>query len=863
MLNRELLFARLDKLAYQTVLDATSACRRARHAYVGLEHWLHAMLAYEKSDIRLLLAHYDASPAAVMRDIEKSMSRLPKHTVALQDLSPQLENAVERGLVISQMLRPASLIRTSDVLFGMLQTPELQRSLYQISGAFEKIPLAQAIKDASRILAASDESMVSEQPHDALSRGDLFDSENPGESAPDALEKWCVDLTEQARNNHIDPVIGRETELRQVIDIVLRRRQNNPILVGEAGVGKTAVVEAFARRIASGDVPPPLRNARLLSLDLSRMLAGAGVRGEFEARLKTLVDAIIASQASQPVILFCDEAHTLIGAGVQAGTGDAGNLLKPMLARGALRMIGATTWSEYKQFIEPDAALTRRFQIVVIGEPAEDSACDMLRAIAPHFASHHQVVIRDGAIQAAVRMSARHLPSRQLPDKAISLLDTACARVAQSQHTLPLELELIQAKIRTLQLERDALQAEARFGAVMGEQLQLLRQDITAHESTLDALQLRLQSERRLTADLLDTELKLEPQTAPVDAGKQPAPLVHSWVDEHVIAEVLSGWTGIPAGKMLLDDIDNVLALDSLLGQRLFGQQAAVGILAQALRVSRSGLAPPNQPLGVFMLTGPTGTGKTEMAQVLADLLYGGEHNLLSFNMTEFQEAHTASTLKGAPPGYVGYGKGGKLTEAIRRKPYSVILLDEFDKAHRDVHALFYQVFDKGWMEDGEGRQVSFSQCLILLTSNLGERQIAEAVGADPAMPYAQLHALAKEALLNRFPPALLARMQIIPFVPLSAAALESIASHHLHELEQRLLRDVNIALLAETGVAAWIAGQVSSQAQSGRAIKEFVTRAILPQISTQLLQCQKQDKQLRSVHLACENNQISIAFSH
>jgi type VI secretion system protein VasG len=860
-LNRETLFARLGRGPYGALVEATRLCRSRRHEFVELEHWLYAMLAREGSDMALILSHYGASVDRARRHIARALDQLPADASAVQDLSSRLESAVERGLVVGQMVDPAAPVRSAHILIGLLQNATLQRWLYRLSTEFERIPMPQVTVEFGTIVADAEETGASVETPPRSGE----ETADPGASVLDA---WCTDLTAQASAGEIDVVIGREAELRQLMDIVLRRRQNNPILVGEAGVGKTAIVEALAQRIVAGDVPQALANAMLLSLDLGRLQAGAGARGEFEARLKALIDAVVAQAATRPVILFCDEAHTLIGAGGQAGTGDAVNLLKPMLARGTLRMIAATTWSEYKQFIEPDAALTRRFQPVLIGEPDEKTACDMVRAIAPQFAEHHGVVVRDSAVRAAVHLSRRHLPSRQLPDKAISLLDTACARVAQSQQVLPVELQLAGAELAALTGELSALQAEAHLGAAAGERMAMLLQRIDHCENSLKDMHTRLAREQELTARLLATdETKAVDASTPerlyaeLDAIQGGHAFVRPWVDDAAIAEVLADWTGIPAGRMLVDDIDHVLKLESVIGDRVFGQEHAVMILAEAVRVARSGLGSPERPLGVFMLAGPTGTGKTEMAAALAEAMVGGEHNLIVLNMSEFQEAHTVSTVKGAPPGYVGFGKGGKLTEAVRRRPHSVVLLDEFDKAHRDVHDLFYQVFDKGTMEDGEGRSINFRQCLILLTTNVGAGEIEAAIESDPMSTAGALHAVASDALARRFAPALLARMRVVPFLPLSQQALEGIAGRQLERLGRHLHSEVGVGLRVEGDVQAWIAGKVATQPHRGRAVEDLLNRHVLPALSLELLQRQRDDIPLGAVRLVCENDLLHLEF--
>ncbi|TXE28389.1 type VI secretion system ATPase TssH [Serratia ureilytica] len=860
MYQRERLFSRLGHFAYQSFVEATKLCRTFRHEYVELEHWLKVLVDKERGDLPMILAHYAINSQRISDALDRILHTLPNRTNAVVDLSTQLETVVERGLLMSQLAEtPSGGVRTIHILVGILQDPTLQRSLYRLSDEFKKLPIPQLFDDYPAILA---ESVEHEEEEEEVysAHGDAPEASE----TVDILDKWCADLTRQARDGEIDPVIGREAELRQVIDILLRRRQNNPILVGEAGVGKTAVAEALACKIAQGQVPPLLQGARLLSLDLGRMQAGASMRGEFESRLKALIDAI--AHSAVPVILFCDEAHTLVGAGGQAGTGDAVNLLKPMLARGALRMVAATTWSEYKQFIEPDAALTRRFQYVLVSEPDEENAVNMMRAIAPHFAQHHSVKIRESALQAAVHLSLRHLPSRQLPDKAISLLDTACARVALSQHALPEKIESLEAGLAVKRTEMNGLQEESKFDDLALTRITELQQTLSDMEGELDALRQRQAQEQQAVTTLLDAE-RQSPERLPQLASELGAlqdgglPLVYPWVDDRVVAEVLSDWTGIPTGRMLQSDLDNALNLNQLLSRQIFGQQTAIDEIAQAVRISRAGIQAHDRPLGVFMLSGPSGVGKTETAFALAEAMYGGAHNLIVFNMSEFQESHTVSTLKGAPPGYVGYGKGGKLTEAVRRKPYSIVLLDEFDKAHPDIHEAFYQVFDKGVMEDGEGRMISFRQCFILMTSNIGAGEIEATLAETPDLKAEALRPMLHDVLARFFPAALLARMNVIPYVPLSTEAITHIATKQISRLQQRLHKEVGVSLVLEGDIPGWIAKRISAHPSRGRAVESLLQQAILPPISNEVLQRKRTGQELQNIQLMVENDSLSVYF--
>lgn len=841
---REKLFARLGQPAYQNVVEATRLCRTWRHEFVELEHWLRAAMSHLDGDLPILCRHFKLDIDRIVRDLDQILQTTPGRVNEVADLSASLEDAIERGFLLNQLDGDASQkVRSIHILISQLEQSSHFRRLCRLSGEFRKLPLPEVLADWPAALAGSTEHTPSTSSQ-ALPAPSLT---VPGNN--DALMLWCTDLTALARTGHIDPVVGRDDELRQLLDVLMRRRQNNPILTGEAGVGKTAVVEALARVIASGDVPPMLKKARLLSLDLGRMQAGAGSRGEFEARLKALTDAIQIS--SDPVLLFCDEAHTLVGAGGQAGTGDAVNLLKPLLARGELRMIAATTWTEYKQFIEPDAALTRRFQPITINEPDPGQAITMVRAVAEKFAQHHQVLIRDSAIRAAVMLSMRNLPERKLPDKAISLLDTACARVALARHVEPAPLAACRSRLMALQLERECLLTERHLLSEPDPSLRLLDEQIAECEDALRANLAELQSAREGGNHCQSGEGCFSEPDVQVT--------IPAWVDDVVIAQVLSDWTGIPPARMLQDEAETFLSLESSLGEALFGQPLALQQIAQAVRVSRSGLHNPQRPLGVFMLTGPSGSGKTETARTLAMNVYGGEHNLITFNMSEFQEAHSVSTLKGAPPGYVGFGKGGRLTEAVRRNPWSVLLLDEFEKAHPDIHEFFYQIFDRGEAEDAEGRKISFRHCLILLTSNLGSEELTSAAEQGAPHSLSVLRPLAHEALARAFAPALLARMTVVPYLPLTGDTLVQIAQRKLHEIGQRLLQSHELQLNISGDVSRWLADRASAHPSQGRAIEYLLQQTLLPQMSRQLLEHQRDCALMRAMHLEIENDALTL----
>jgi type VI secretion system protein VasG len=722
----------------------------------------------------------------------------------------------------------------------------------------------------------------------------------------EALRKFSVDLTERARSGEMDPIVGRDEEIRQIVDILMRRRQNNPILTGEAGVGKTAVVEGFAQRIASGDVPPPLKGVSLRVLDIGLLQAGASMKGEFENRLRQVIDEVQSSP--QPIILFIDEAHTLIGAGGAAGTGDAANLLKPALARGKLRTIAATTWAEYKKHIEKDPALTRRFQVVQVGEPDETKALLMMRGTASALEKHHRVLVLDEALEAAVKLSHRYIPARQLPDKAVSLLDTSCARVAISQHAVPPEVDDSRRCIQALDTELGIIGREAALGIHDAAGREKNAQErLQAERQRLAGLEERWAAEKKLVDEILELRGKLRGQAAkvegvddaakagasekkpeapaPTKASTDPAdrstwldklraaqdtlarlqgeqPLILPTVDQQAVASVVGDWTGIPVGRMVKNEIETVLKLADTLGQRVIGQGHALEMIASRIKTSRAGLENPSKPIGVFMLAGPSGVGKTETALALAETLYGGEQNAITINMSEFQEAHTVSTLKGSPPGYVGYGEGGVLTEAVRRRPYSVVLLDEVEKAHPDVHEIFFQVFDKGWMEDGEGRVIDFKNTLIFLTTNVGSDLIMNVCKDPETQPSSDDIAKALRApLLKTFPAALLGRMVTIPYYPLDDQMIGNIARLQLRRVAKRVQESHRIPFTFDDKVVKLIVSRCTELESGARMIDSILTNTLLPRISQELLTRMMEGKAVTRVATTATNGEFQYAF--
>ena len=882
-ITRVSLFGKLNNLAYQAIESATVFCKLRGNPYVELVHWFNQILQLPDSDLHHLLREFRIDPSRLARDLTTALDQLPRGATSISDLSSHVEEAVERGWVFETLLFGDSQVRTGHLLVGILKTPVLRNSLSAMSREFDKLKVEQLTDAWSTITKGS--------PEEAMGAGDGLRAGgagvSPGESsgamppAPmgkqEALRRFSVDLTERARSGEMDPVVGRDEEIRQIVDILMRRRQNNPILTGEAGVGKTAVVEGFAQRIASGDVPPALRGVSLRALDLGLLQAGASMKGEFESRLRQVIDEVQAS--AQPIILFIDEAHTLIGAGGAAGTGDAANLLKPALARGKLRTIAATTWAEYKKHIEKDPALTRRFQVVQVGEPDEAKALLMMRGTASALEKHHRVLVLDEALEAAVRLSHRYIPARQLPDKAVSLLDTCCARVAISQHAVPAEVEDSRRRIQGLDTEIEIIDRESALGMSSASGRRAAAQaSLQAEKQRLADLEERWAAERKLVDQILNLRTKLrgdseaaeraawldELHTAQASLGKLQGeqPLILPTVDQQAVAAVVGDWTGIPVGRMVKNEIETVLRLAGTLGQRVLGQSHALEMIARRIQTSRAGIENPNKPIGVFMLAGPSGVGKTETALALAETLYGGEQNAITINMSEFQEAHTVSTLKGAPPGYVGYGEGGVLTEAVRRRPYSVVLLDEVEKAHPDVHEIFFQVFDKGWMEDGEGRVIDFTNTLIFLTTNVGSELILALCKDTAARPDPEQIAQAlRKALLRSFPAALLGRMVTIPYYPLSDDMIGKIARLQLGRVAKRVHESHRIPFTYDDDVVKLIAGRCTELESGGRMIDSILTNTLLPRISQELLTRIMQGKSVTRVATTVTGGEFHYAF--
>jgi type VI secretion system protein VasG len=907
-ISRTTLFGKLNTLAFKAIEGATTFCKLRGNPYVELVHWVQQILNTNDSDWHRIIRHFDVNASRLAKDITDALDRLPRGATSIQDFSPHVENAVERGWVYATLMFGDSRVRTGHLMVGILHTPTLRNTLLGISRQFEQVKLERLSDEFNKIVAGSPEDNLSANDGSSLAApGEASGAMSPAAGKQEALRRYATDLTEKARKGEIDPVSGRDEEIRQIVDILMRRRQNNPILTGEAGVGKTAVVEGFAIRLARGDVPPALKDVSLLVLDIGLLQAGASMKGEFENRLRQVIDEVQSSP--KPIILFIDEAHTLIGAGGAQGTGDAANLLKPALARGTLRTIAATTWAEYKKYIEKDPALTRRFQVVQVAEPTEDKAILMVRGVASVLEKHHRVQVLDEALEAAVRLSHRYIPARQLPDKAVSLLDTACARVAISQHAVPAQVEDARRTIEALKIEREIIGREEAVGIDVGDRRTEVDKKLTGVEGRAAELEGRWAAEREVVDRILAIRARLRQGAAPVEGTGSPleqaaqaqrtaveapppvdaptpeeraqllgelgelqtrlsamqgdSPLILPTVDEHAVASVVQDWTGIPVGRMVKNEIESVLKLAEIMDRRVIGQRHALEMIARRIQTSRAKLDNPSKPIGVFMLCGPSGVGKTETALTLAEALYGGEQNIITINMSEFQEAHTVSTLKGSPPGYVGYGEGGILTEAVRRRPYSVVLLDEVEKAHSDVHEIFFQVFDKGWMEDGEGRRIDFKNTIILLTSNVGTELIMNMCKDPELMPEAEGIAKAlREPLLKQFPAALLGRLVVIPYYPLTDERLANIARLQLGRIARRIEEHHQIPFTFDDEAVKLIVSRCVEVESGGRMIDAILTNTVLPDISREFLNRAVAGQELASVRLGVADGDFTYTFA-
>jgi len=880
-LNLKALISKLNDPARSALEGAAGLCLSRTHYDIEIEHYLTKLLDSTSGDFAAILRHFEVDKSKLAGELSRSMDKLKSGNARTPAISPTVLKMITTAWTIGSIDFNAGQVRTGFTILALVSDEELSRLINDVSCEFHKINADALRKDMLGIVALSSETTTAPVPGTPGDGGI-----NPGGGKTPNLDQYTVDLTGNARKGKIDPVLSRDAEIRQVVDILTRRRQNNPILTGEAGVGKTAVVEGFALRVAQGDVPPPLKNVQVRTLDLALLQAGAGVKGEFENRLKGLIEEVKAS--ATPIILFIDEAHTMIGAGGQSGQGDAANLLKPALARGELRTIAATTWSEYKKYFEKDAALARRFQIVKVEEPSEVQCQIMMRGLVPSLEKHHKVRILDEAVYASVRLSHRYLAGRQLPDKAVSILDTACARLSLAQNATPPAIEDLTRQIDAFEVQKRILDREEILGADHHEKLAEIDTEKAAAEGKLQALRARWDKERELIGKIRELRDRIEathakeakpdaPEKAPAEAPEKvetdtqvdPAALrtelqaleadlaavqgetglIQVCVDAQIVGEVLSAWTGIPAGKMLKDEIATILTLQDLLGKRVIGQAHAMEIISQRVQTSRASLDDPSKPVGVFMLVGPSGVGKTETALALSDLLYGGEHNLITINMSEFQEAHTVSTLKGSPPGYVGYGEGGVLTEAVRRRPYSVVLLDEVEKAHPDVLEIFFQVFDKGNMEDGEGRSIDFKNNIIILTTNACTDQMMKLVAdAETApSPRALIEAL-KPDLNKIFKPAFLGRLVLIPYYPVRDEALKQIIRLKLGKIQRRILENHKVKLTYDDAFLNEVANRYTEVESGARNVDNILTNSLLPDISRKILGSMAEGEKLTAI---------------
>ncbi len=918
--NLKSLVGRLNDVSRNALEGAAGLCLSRTNYDVEIEHMLAKVLEQDDTDLHKIAAHFEVNIDRLTKDVSTALDRLKSGNSRTPGLSDRIPSWIQDAWLLASVDFGAARVRSGHLVLALLANERFARIAREISKEFDHVSLEKLQSDLPTITADSSEARDAVALGEAggVSDGAPVASGVPGKTK--ALDQYTEDLTAKAAAGKIDPVLGRDFEVRQIVDILTRRRQNNPILTGEAGVGKTAVVEGFALRIAQGDVPDPLKNVALRSLDLGLLQAGAGIKGEFENRLKSVIDEVKSSP--QPIIMFIDEAHTMIGAGGAAGQNDAANLLKPALARGELRTIAATTWAEYKKYFEKDAALARRFQVVKVEEPDEAKAIDMMRGIADKMEGHHNVRILDEAIVECVKLSNRYITGRQLPDKSVSVLDTACAKVAIGQGATPASVEDATRRIQNLTSEIEALEREQVTGAGHDERLNELKAKRTSTEEELAKLNEQWEKEKKLVDEIRTIRQKLEltrldgkladavagkgspakgepaaaaataeADSAPGDDGGATAaapapeaakpqdteflkselkrltaelkeiqgedPLMQPVVNGQSVAEVISGWTGIPIGKMVADEINAVLNLHETLQERVLGQDHALETIAQRIRTSRAGLTDPKRPIGVFMLVGTSGVGKTETALALAESLYGGERNLISINMSEYQEAHTVSSLKGSPPGYVGYGEGGVLTEAVRRKPYSVVLLDEVEKAHPDVMELFFQVFDKGVLEDGEGREIDFKNCIILLTSNVGTDTIMSLCADPDTKPEpAGLVDAVKPELNKAFKPALLGRMVIVPYYPISDDILRLIIKLQLGKIKQRISDNHGAKFSYDESVIETVAKRCTDVDSGARNVYNILTGTLLPEMSGEVLSRMASGDGIQNVHVGVDGDE-------
>ncbi len=878
--NLKSLIGKLNNICRTSLESAAGLCLSHTHYDVELEHFFLKLLDLQGTDFHKILTHFEVDQSRLIADLTSVMEQFKTGNARTPSLSPRIPRMIKEAWLCASIDFSAPVVRSGHILIALLSGQESARSLFASSSLFKKISV-ETLQDAFVDLTAG-----SIEEKDEFRDGSFPET---AQTMPlqaggkgQALAQYTVNLTKKAKDGEIDPVLGRDFEIRQMVDILIRRRQNNPILTGEAGVGKTAVVEGFALRIVEGDVPPVLKNVAVHTLDLGLLQAGAGIKGEFEERLKTVINEVKASPV--PIILFIDEAHTLIGAGGAAGSGDAANLLKPALARGELRTIAATTWAEYKKYFEKDAAMARRFQVVKIEEPDEEKALVMMRAIAPFLEKHHNVMITDEALKETVRLSSRYISGRQLPDKAVSVLDTACARIAIGLTTNPPAVEDASRQIDQLNRELAILEKETALGKNHEDRITDIMAEKEAVKEDLEKLIGQWKDEMEIAGQIrdlyqdiqqlhgkedeavndLETKKKelLELETELVKRQKD-TPLVHISVDSDTISDVISGWTGIPTGSMLSNEIETVLSLSDLLKKRIIGQDHGLEAIEQVIQTAHAGIEDPSKPTGVFMLVGPSGVGKTETALALSELLYGGEQNMITINMSEYQEAHTVSSLKGSPPGYVGYGEGGVLTEAVRRRPYSVVLLDEIEKAHPDVTEMFYQVFDKGMMEDGEGRVIDFKNTLIILTSNLGTDLIMKLCEDKESMPSpADLAQMLTPDLQAHFKPAFLGRMKVVPYFPITDDNMKLIIRLKLDRIVKRMAENRQVEFVYEDSIIDAVAERCTEVDSGARNVDHILTNTLLPEVSREMLSMMAKGEHINRIEVSLSDREFTYQLT-
>jgi len=913
-ISRAQLFGKLNQIGYKALEGALVFSKLRGNPYVELVHWLHQLMQAQDTDLHRVLKFYNLNTAVLVADTQAALDRLPRGATSGTDLSQHLTEAVERAWTYTTLKYGEYSIRSGHVLAAVLKTPSLEHLLTKISKEFGKIKIEEFSENLQKVCDGSPEAVLAAADQRGISGAP---GEASGAIAPaalgkqDAINKFCKDLTENARAGKMDPIVGRDDEIRQCIDVLMRRRQNNPMLTGEAGVGKTAVVEGFAQRIVKGDVPPQLKDVRILELDVGLLQAGASMKGEFENRLRGVIDEVQAS--AKPIILFIDEAHTLMGAGGAAGTNDAAQLLKPALARGTLRTIAATTQSEYKQHFEKDPAMSRRFQVVKVDEPDEEKCLKMIRGLAVVMEKHFKVQVLDEALEACVKLSKRYIQGRQLPDKAVSLIDTACARVAVSLHAIPGEVDDIRKHIDSLNTELEIIDREIKAGGDHVIRRAEIVERLEKEAVTLKAIEEKFNKERAIVTKILELRTKLNPHDASKASVARPSsgedstippaaaspaaaaaatepemsederlriveelkklkaelvafqgetPLIVPSVDAQAVSAVVADWTGIPLGRMVKDELKTVLNLGATLEKRVIGQRHALDAIGERISLSRAKLDNPGRPVGVFLLVGPSGVGKTETAVALSEALYGGPQGLITINMSEYQEAHKVSLLMGSPPGYVGYGKGGVMTEAVRRRPYSVLLLDEVEKAHPDIHEIFFQAFDKGTMKDSEGVDIDFKNTIILLTSNVGTDVVMDLCKDPDLKPDSKgLVDAMRPSLLKVFPPALLGRLAIVPYYPISDEMMRAIIKLQLARVGQRVKEGHKVPFTFDDKVESLIVSRVTELDSGARAIDAIITRQMLPKIGKELLERTIEGKPIEKIHIAVKDSEFEYSF--